>query len=60
MDQLKSRRAGSSRSPCTNFDNKKCRCTGEDSNLRVPLGETGLQPVRFGRAHALCIKILRR
>jgi hypothetical protein len=21
-------------------------------NLRVPLGETGLQPVRFGRAHA--------
>ena len=27
-------------------------CTGEDLNLRVPLGETGLQPVRFGRAHA--------
>src|SRR4029077_4404799 len=26
-------------------------CTGEDLNLRVPLGETGLQPVRFGRAH---------
>jgi hypothetical protein len=27
-------------------------CTGEDLNLRVPLWETGLQPVRFGRAHA--------
>src|SRR5437016_13114483 len=27
-------------------------CTGEDLNLRVPLGETGLQPVRFSRAHA--------
>src|ERR1700739_427420 len=27
-------------------------CTGEDLTLRVPLGETGLQPVRFGRAHA--------
>ena len=26
--------------------------TGEDLNVRVPLGETGLQPVRFGRAHA--------
>jgi hypothetical protein len=27
-------------------------CTGEDLNLRVPLGETGLQPVCFSRAHA--------
>src|SRR6267378_2596864 len=27
-------------------------CTGKDSNLRVPLGKPGLQPVRFGRAHA--------
>jgi hypothetical protein len=26
--------------------------TGKDLNLRVPLGKTGLQPVRFGRAHA--------
>jgi hypothetical protein len=26
--------------------------TGEDLNLRVPLGETGLQPVRFSLAHA--------
>jgi hypothetical protein len=25
---------------------------GEDLNLRVPLGETGLQPVHFGRADA--------
>src|SRR6266566_420422 len=27
-------------------------CTAKDLNLRVPLGETGLQPVRFSRAHA--------
>src|SRR5690242_13012846 len=27
-------------------------CTGEDLNLRVPFRETGLQPVRFSRAHA--------
>ena len=27
-------------------------CTGKDLNLRVTLGETVLQPVRFSRAHA--------
>ena len=27
-------------------------CTGEDLNLRAPSRETGLQPVRFSRAHA--------
>jgi hypothetical protein len=26
--------------------------TGKDLNLRVPLGKTGLQPVRFGLVHA--------
>ena len=35
-------------------------CTGEDLNLRVPLGETGLQPVRFGLANAPVPEILRR
>ena len=69
MDQLKSCRAGCSRSPCTNFDNNNSGASGEirtlkhlflrqaaipirtrwhlvygeDLNLRVPLGETGLQ-----------------
>lgn len=30
-------------------------CTREDLNLRVPLGEIGLQPVRFGRTHAVLV-----
>src|SRR4029077_3814321 len=38
--------------PLFQFAHAGTWCTGEDLNLRVPLGETGLQPVRFGRAHA--------
>src|SRR5215469_13844548 len=40
------------RQPLFQFAHAGTWCTGEDLNLRVPLGETGLQPVRFGRAHA--------
>src|SRR5215469_1021400 len=40
------------RQPLFQFAHAGTWCTGEDLNLRVPLGETGLQPVRFSQAHA--------